>query len=153
MSVLVYTESEQGKFKKTALEVASYAKAVANEMGTTVTAVTFNTSDASELGNYGVDKVLNVPNTDGFNAKIYADAIKQAAEKENAKVVVVSSSADSKYLAPLLAVGLNAGYASNVVEAPTSTAPFTVKRTAFTNKAFNLAYTVISSNKLFSVNI
>ena len=35
MSVLVYTESEQGKFKKTAFEVASYAKAVADQMGTT----------------------------------------------------------------------------------------------------------------------
>ena len=138
MSVLVYTESEQGKFKKAALEVASYAKAVADKIGTTVTAITFNTSDVSELGNYGVDKVLNVSNTVGFNAKIYADAIKQAAEKEGSKVVVVSSSADSKYLAPLLAVGLNAGYASNVVEVPTSTSPFTVKRTAFTNKAFNV---------------
>ena len=35
-----------------------------------------------------------------------------------------------------MAVGLEAGYVSNVVEAPSSTAPFTVKRTAFTNKAF-----------------
>ena len=138
MSVLVYTESEQGKFKKAALEVASYAKAVANQMGTTVTAVTFNASDASELGNYGVDKVLNIANSDSFNAKIYADAIKQAAQKEDAKVVIVSSSADSKYLAPLLAVGLDAGYASNVVEVPVSVAPFSVKRTAFTNKAFNI---------------
>jgi len=137
MSILVYTESEQGNFKKVALEVASYAKAVANQMGTTVTAVTFNADDASELGSYGVDKVLNVSNTEGFNAKVYADIIKQAAEKEDAKIIIVSSSADSKYLAPLLAVGLNAGYASNVVEAPTSIAPFTVKRTAFTNKAFN----------------
>ena len=39
MSVLVYTESENGKFKKAALEVVSYAKAVADQMGTTVTAV------------------------------------------------------------------------------------------------------------------
>uniref|UniRef100_UPI003C75A3D9 electron transfer flavoprotein subunit alpha/FixB family protein n=1 Tax=Algibacter sp. TaxID=1872428 RepID=UPI003C75A3D9 len=37
---------------------------------------------------------------------------------------------------PLVAVGLNAGYATNVVAAPSSTSPFTVKRTAFTNKAF-----------------
>ena len=118
MSVLVYTESEQGKFKKTALEVASYAKAVADQLGTTVTAVTINVG--------------------AFNAKGYAEAIKQAAEKEAAKVVIVSSSADSKYLAPLLAVGLNAGYATNVIEAPSSTNPFTVKRTAFTNKAFEI---------------
>ncbi|MFI1771936.1 electron transfer flavoprotein subunit alpha/FixB family protein [Thalassobellus citreus] len=138
MSVLVYTESEQGALKKTALEVASYAKAVANQLGTTVTAVAINVDDASALGNYGVDKILNIKNTalETFNASGYAEAIKQAAEKEDTKVVVVSSSANSKYLAPLLAVGLNAGYASNVIEAPTSVSPFTVKRTAFTNKAF-----------------
>lgn len=139
MSVLVYTESDQGKFKKGALEVASYAKAVANKMGTSVCAVTFNAQDTNELGNYGVDKVLNIGNAGDFNAKVYANAIKQAAEKESASVVVVSSSADSKYLAPLLAIELNAGYASNVVEAPASISPFAVKRTAFSNKAFNIS--------------
>ncbi|MBP0903004.1 electron transfer flavoprotein subunit alpha/FixB family protein [Mariniflexile gromovii] len=138
MSVLVYTESEQGKFKKIAFEVASYAKAVADQLGTTVTAITINANDVSELGNYGVDKVLKVsnPQLDAFNAKGYTEAIQQAAEKEGTKVVVLSSSANSKYVAPLLAVGLNAGYASNVIEAPSSTSPFTVKRPAFTNKAF-----------------
>ena len=138
MSVLVYTESEQGKFKKAAFEAASYAKAVANQLGTTVTAVVINATDTSSLGNYGVDKILNVSNTqlDNFNAKAYASVIKQAAEKESAQVVIVSSSANSKYLAPLLAVGLKAGYVSNVIETPSSTNPFQVKRTAFTNKAF-----------------
>jgi len=153
MSVLVYTESDNGQFKKAALEVASYGKAVANALGTTLTAVTINASDASVLGNHGVDKVLNVSNDQlgKFNAKAYADVVKQAAEKEGAKVVVVSSSADSKYLAPLVAVGLDAGYASNVVEAPASTSPFTVKRTAFTNKAFEM--TEINSDvKLISVS-
>ena len=140
MSVLVYTESEGGKFKKAAFEVASYAKEVANMLGGTVTAVSINGGDASELGAYGVDKVLEVKDDKlaEFNAKAYADAIKQAAEKEGAKVVVVSSTADSKFLAPLVAVNLDAGYASNVVALPESAAPFTVKRTAFTNKAFNI---------------
>lgn len=153
MSVLVYTESEKGAFKKTALEVASYAKAVAEQLGTTVTAVAINAADTSELGKYGVDKVLNVTNTqlDTFNAKAYADVVKQAAENEGAQVVVVSSSADSKYLAPLLAVGLNAGFASNVIEAPASTSPFTVKRTAFTNKAFNIT-TINTDVKLVAVS-
>ena len=139
MSVLVYTESENGKFKKTALEVASYAKAVADQMGTSVTAITFNASDVSILGNHGVDKVLKVTNSqlESFNAKAYASSIAQAAKNENSQVVVVSSSANSKYLAPLLAIEMEAGYASNVVEAPSSVSPFTVKRTAFTNKAFN----------------
>jgi electron transfer flavoprotein alpha subunit len=139
MSVLVYTESENGKFKKTAFEVASYAKAVASQLGTTVTAVTVNAADASALASYGVDKVLNISSSelDKFNAKSYASAISQAAKQEDAKVIVVSQSADSKYLAPILAINLEAGYVSNVVEVPSNTSPFTVKRTAFTNKAFN----------------
>jgi electron transfer flavoprotein alpha subunit len=153
MSVLVYTESEQGKFKKTALEVASYAKAVADQMGTSVTALTINANDASELGNYGVDKILSVTNNDlnAFNANAYASAIEQAAKHESATVVIVSSSADSKYLAPILAIKLDAGYASNVVEAPSSTAPFTVKRTAFTNKAFNMT-TIDTATKIVGVS-
>ncbi|WP_026914265.1 electron transfer flavoprotein subunit alpha/FixB family protein [Christiangramia portivictoriae] len=139
MSVLVYIESEEGKFKKASFEVASYAKEVAGMLGTSVTAVTFNIDDVSELGTYGVDKVLKVNNDklNNFNAEAYADALTQAATQESSKVVVLSQSANSKYLAPLLAVRLEAGYASNVVALPESADPFTVKRTAFTNKAFN----------------
>ncbi|TYB78283.1 electron transfer flavoprotein subunit alpha/FixB family protein [Bizionia myxarmorum] len=153
MSVLVYTESEQGKFKKVALEVASYAKAVADQMGTTVTAITFNADDTSVLGNHGVDKVLKVNKSEleKFNANAYANVISQAAKNEGTKVVIVSSSADSKYLAPLLAINLDAGYASNVVEAPSSVSPFTVKRTAFTNKAFNMT-TIDTDVKLVGVS-
>lgn len=138
MSILVYTESENGTFKKSAFEAVSYAKAIADQMGSSVTAVAINAQGADALGNYGASKVLNISSDalNTFNAKSYAAAVQQAAEQEDAKVVVLTSSADSKYLAPLVAVGLKAGYASNVVEAPLSTSPFTVKRTAFTNKAF-----------------
>lgn len=140
MSLLIYAESADGKFKKVAFELASYAKKVAESLGTTVTAVTVNASDVSELSNYGVNKVLKVTNSklDNFNAKAYADVVKQAAQKEGAKVIVLSSTTDSLYLAPLVAVGLEAGFASNVVELPFSTSPFQVKRTAFSNKAFNI---------------
>ncbi|WP_445711497.1 electron transfer flavoprotein subunit alpha/FixB family protein [Flavobacterium sp.] len=140
MSILIYAESAEGKFKKVALELASYAKNVADKIGTTVTAITVNNSDNSELAKYGVTKVLKVSNDKltTFNAKAYADVIKQAAEKESSKLVVLSSSTDSLYLAPLVAISLNAGYASNVVALPESTSPFQVKRTAFSNKAFNI---------------
>jgi electron transfer flavoprotein alpha subunit len=140
MSILIYAESAEGKFKKVALELASYAKKVAESLGTTVTAVTVNAGDVSELSKYGVDKVLKVNNDKlaGFTAKAYADVIKQAAQKEGAKVVLLSSSTDSIYLSSLVAVALEAGFASNVVGLPVSTSPFQVKRTAFSNKAFNI---------------
>ena len=140
MSILIYAESAEGKIKKVAFELASYAKKVAASMGTTVTAVTINNSDNSALAAYGVDKVLNVSNDklNNFSAKAYADVIAQAAKKEGTQIVLVSSSTDSLYLAPLVAVTLEAGYASNVVALPVSTSPFQVKRTAFSNKAFNI---------------
>lgn len=140
MSILIYAESAEGKFKKVAFELASYAKKVAESMGTTVTAVTINASDASALSQYGVDKVLKVSNDklSKFTAKAYADVIKQAAEKESAKLILLSSTTDSLYAAPLVAVSLQAGYASNVVGLPVSTSPFQVKRNAFSNKAFNI---------------
>ncbi len=140
MSILIYAESAEGKFKKTAFELASYAKKIAGETGSTVTAVTVIAADVSPLGKYGVDKVLNVKNDklNSFNAKAYADVIKQAAQKEGAKIVILSSTTDSLYLAPLVAVGLEAGYVSNVVALPESISPFRVKRNAFSNKAFNV---------------
>ncbi len=139
MSIVIYAESAEGKFKKVAFELASYAKKIAETSGQTVTAVTVNIDDVSELSKYGVDKVLKVSNDKlaNFTAKAYADVVKQASEKENATLILLSSTTDSMYLAPLLAVSLNAGFASNVVGLPVSMAPFQVKRTAFSNKAFN----------------
>ena len=146
MSVLVYTESENGKFKKSAFEVASYAYAVAQQLGTTVTAISFNADSNDTLGNYGVTKVLNVSsdNLKTFNAKAFAHAITEAAAKEGSKVVVIGSSTDSKYVAPIVAAKLKAGYTPNVVTAPDSTSPFKVKRTVFSNKGF--AHTTINTD-------
>lgn len=138
MSVLIYAESENGSIRKGAFEVASYAKGVADALGTTVTALVVNVPDASVLGSYGVSKVLQVSNDSlkSFTAKAYASVVVEAAKAENAQVVVLGSSTDSKYLAPLAGVALKAGVVSNVVALPKSTSPFVVERTAFTNKAF-----------------
>ena len=136
MSVLVYIESDNGTIKKAALEVASYGRALANTLNTSLSAVVFSSENSELLGKYGVDKVLTVDFSEKFNAKIYADIITQAAQKEQASVLVLSSSADSRYLAPMLSVGLDAGYVPNVIELPTKTQPFTVKRSVFSNKAF-----------------
>ncbi len=145
MSVLVYTESDKGNFKKSAFEAVSYAYAVAQQLGETVTAVAINANDPSQLGTYGATKVLQVSNDtlDAFNANAYAALIAQAALEEGAKTIIVSSSADSKYLSGMLAAKLSAGYVPNVVASPTSVAPFTVKRTAFSNKGF--AHTEITA--------
>jgi electron transfer flavoprotein alpha subunit len=147
MSVLVFADSSEGKFKKTAFEVVSYGKKVAEQLGSNVVAVTINANNAEELYTYGAEKVISVSNDSlsTFNAKAYSSVIEQVADTQNSSVVILDSSINGLHIAPMIAVALEAGYASNVVEIPSSTSPFTVKRQAFSNKAFS--NTIISTEK------
>ena len=75
MSVLVFAEQSEGKFKKTALEVVSYGKEIASQKGTELVVLTINAQDLSAWSNYGADKVLKVkdPRLDTFSATAFAD--------------------------------------------------------------------------------
>ena len=151
MSVLVFADSSEGKFKKTAFEVVSYGKKVAEQLGSDMLVLTINGGDASELYAFGAEKVIEVKNDlASFNAKAYASIIKQVAEAKSANTVIIDSSIDGFTVAPLVAVALEAGYASNVVALPSSTSPFVVKRKAFSNKGFNNTE-VSTENKVIGV--
>jgi len=152
MSILIYAESTEGKLKKGAFEIASYAKKIAEQTGKTLTAVTINTDDVAPLANYGVSKVIKVNDEKlkSFNAKIYAQIIKQVAEQETSKIVLLASTTDSLYIAPVLSIQLEAGYTSNVVALPESISPLVVKRNAYSSKAFD--FTEITTEvKLLSI--
>lgn len=136
-SILTYIESEKGIVKKSSLEVASYARALADNTNYSLIAVLFNTDEDSALNDYGIEKIIKIDGVGEFNNEIYADSLKQVAEKENSKIIVLSNSANSKYIAPTLSVNLQAGYVPNVVELPTSISPFTLKSSVFSNKAFS----------------
>lgn len=148
MAIVIYAESENGKFKKTAFELASYGSAIANQSGAPLIAVTINQGDTEELARYGVDKVIKVNDAalEEFTAQSYAEVVSTITKENNANIVVLSSSANAKYIAPLIAVSLSAGYASNVVALPDSLAPLTLKRSCFTNKAFNTTSLVAGVN-------
>jgi len=139
MAILVYAESQNGKFKKSSLEAVSYGRALADESDQDLVAISINSEDPNVLANYGPDKVLSIKDSSliNFTAQNFSNVISQYAKKEEVSILVLSSAADSKYLAPLLAVQLDAGLASNVVSSPISISPLVVKRSCFTNKAFN----------------
>lgn len=142
MSVLVYVENAEGKFKKSTFEVVSYAAAIANQLNTGLTAISIGDvkqEDLSNLGKYGASKVLNVSGDKlkSFVNQAYASIIAEAAQKEQADVVVLSNSFSGKGLAPRIAVKLKAGLADAAVELPeTDNNKFIIKRTAFSGKAF-----------------
>jgi len=141
MSVLVFADNSEGKFKKTAYEIVSYGKHVAQQAGTSLVVLTINADDTSALADYGADKILKISDSRlvNFNARAYADCIQQAANEEVADIIIVDSTNRGLYVAPVLAVKLKAGYASNVVALPVSMNPFTVKRNAFSSKGFNFS--------------
>ena len=140
MSVLIYAESENGKIKKSAFELASYGYEIASEMNVPLIAVTFNQDEVESLGTYGIEKVIKFkgPSISNFTALQYAENIASIAKENEAKIIILSSSANAKYLAPKLSINLSAGYASNVISLPEKLQPLTVKRSCFTNKAFNI---------------
>jgi len=137
MSILLFIESENNKLKRNAAEIASYGVALADKLNKDCVAVSFNADNAQELGQFGVSKVFNVTNTpQQFDAHVYANVLTHYVAKLAATHIIVSSSADAKFLAPLIAANTNAAYVPNVVALPHEYQPLTFRRTAFTNKAF-----------------
>ena len=77
MSIIIYVESENGKIKKSAYELASYGRAIADKMNFELIAVTFNLEEEEALGKYGVEKVIkfNGQSITNFTASQYDDNI------------------------------------------------------------------------------
>jgi len=140
MSVLVYTENWDGKFKKLSFELISYAHEVAKKLNTSVVALSIGNVDDEELkklGTYGASKVLNVVDEKlkVLDNQAYNSVIAQAVVKEGATVVVFAHNNYGKALAPRLSVKLKAGLVTGVLYAPTNTEPFTVTKKAYTSNA------------------
>ena len=153
MGVLVYLESEENKFKKTAYEALSYGKALADKMGVKVSGLIVNCSDTDSLKKYGADKIITIDNPDfrKFSSKKYSHAIAEVIKSENSSVVILSSSANSKFIGAHLSGITDAAYVSNVVGIPESISPFVIKRACFTNKAFS-STEMIDGLKIISVS-
>ena len=152
MSILAYIESKNKNPKKNSFEVISYAKELSKKLSTELIVLTINVENHSNLEKYGPDKIISVNNTalNNFDAKTYADVVSQAATKFSISHIVLGGGVDSKYMAPMLSIKLDAGYLSNVVELPSNLEPFTVKRTSFSNKSFCDA-SILSDNKIISL--
>ncbi|MGZ5187999.1 MAG: electron transfer flavoprotein subunit alpha/FixB family protein [Kaistella sp.] len=136
MAVFVYAENINGVYKKAAFEAVSYAKAVANLTGDTVTAISVNPTDSSDLlYKYGAEKVINVKDEGlkNFSAKAYAQAVSEVAD---GNILVFPHTTDASSVAPMLAIMKNYSLITNVLEAPESISPFQVKRRAFSGKGF-----------------
>ena len=141
MSVLVFLENWDGKFKKLSFELVSYASKVAEMLGDHTVALSIGKVDASELeklATFGAEKVISIENDTikAFDEQTYSSIIAEVAHKTGAKVLVLSNNNSGKALAPRLSVRLKAGVASGVSKLPASANPFVVYKKVYSGKAF-----------------
>jgi electron transfer flavoprotein alpha subunit len=149
MSVLVYTENWDGKFKKLTFELVSYAFGVAEMLKTELIALSIGNVDKNELmklGDYGAGKVINITNDQmlTLDNQVYTNVITEVALKEGVKVIVISNNNTGKALAPRLSVRLKAGVGSGVSKLPLNLNPFTVYKKTYSGNAY--AHVVIKSD-------
>ncbi|TVP51127.1 MAG: electron transfer flavoprotein subunit alpha/FixB family protein, partial [Mongoliibacter sp.] len=122
MSILVYIEHAEGSIKKTSLEAVSYGKALSDKIsGGDVIAVALGTiaDDALAVaGTAGASKVIHVSDEklDAGVIQAHADAVAQVYKQVGANTLVLSKSSLGDAVAARLAVKLDAGLVSNVVD-------------------------------------
>ena len=148
MSVLVYTENWDGKFKKLSFELVSYAFEIAKKLNTQVVALSIGNVPADELNKlalYGASKIVNVVDDTlkNLDNQAYNNLIAQAVAQADANVVIMAHNNTGKAIAPRLSVKLKAGLATGVLSLPANTEPFTITKKAFTSNA--LANVVIKT--------
>lgn len=156
MSVLVYIEPHKGKIKKASLEATSFASKIAQEKGTTVTAVTFNILDdcIADLGNAGADKILNVQGdtyATAVSVKTIAGAFIDAAKAEEASVLIFPFDGSGQAVAPYVAAKEKAGIIAGASAFPTINGDvFSVQKNVYSGKATAI-YEISSKVKVISV--
>lgn len=138
MSVLVFAEISDGKFKKATFEAVSYGRQLADMLGTEVVALAIgNGVNTADLGQYGAQTTIHIASSESFTPDAYAVAANAVANEVNASIVIVSNTYTGKSISPRLVQLMGASLATNVVSLPNTTQGFVVKRGVFSGKAFS----------------
>lgn len=154
MSVLIFAENIEGQFKKSAAEALTYGVSTAKALGLPAVAIAIGNPSqeaCAELGKYGVSKVLLVHDEQliSLNTQAYTRIIAQAAQKENASVVVLSHNTTGKSIAPRIAVRLKAGLVSAAISVINSDG--LISKNVYSGKA-TAFYKINSPIKVITVN-
>jgi electron transfer flavoprotein alpha subunit len=141
MSVLVFVENWDGKFKKLTFELVSYASKLAEMMNTSAIVLSVGNTDRTELeklGNYGAQKIISATNEKlgVLDNRVFTEVIAGFARKEGAEVIILANNITGKAIAPRLSVNLTAGIASGVSKLPVSIDPFVILKKVYSGNAF-----------------
>jgi len=155
MSVLVYIENWDGKFKKSSFELVSYAFAIAQQNGQNAIALSIGevaNEELEKLSQYGASKVLTITG-DTFSqldSATYAKAISTVAEAQSCSIIIMAHNNTGKGIAPRVSIRMKAGLASGVTALPVSMEPFTLRKNIFNGKAYG-HQEITSTNKVLTL--
>lgn len=138
MAVLVYAESFEGVFKKSAFEIISYAKSCADLLNTELIAVAIgnnNDADLANLGKFGASKVIN-HKSEVNTPEAFAQIISTEAQTNNATLICISNTYGGKSLAARVAALCQAAIVSGAIALPQVSGSFKVRKSVFSGKAF-----------------
>ena len=156
MAILVFAEQSEGKFPNSVIEAVYYAGQLAERTKTDAIALSIgkiSDDELTELGKYGVSKVLKVTNDKiaHFDSQVFTKVILQAVESNDSNIIVFSNNYSSKAVAPRLAAKLGAGLVVGVMDFPNiDGSSFSIRRNAFSGKAF-ADYEITSEKKILTL--
>ncbi len=143
MAVLVYTEHEDGKVKRSSYELTAYASELAKQFNAgPVVAVSFGNiadSELATLGKVGAEKVINFQGegTDQVDPTLFFENMKNVLDELSPKFVVFGANNSGRALAPLVSAYLKYGLVPGVVELPREeNGKLIFKKNAYSGKAF-----------------
>lgn len=136
MSIIVYAESWEGKFRKSTFEAISYAKKISEGLQKDVKSICVGSIDEDELkklGDYGSSSVDVYPNISKSDCKSVAEVINEHSQEAN--FIIFSNTFNAKSIAPRVSAKLSAGLVSNVISNLEDVNNPTFKRQSFSSKA------------------
>ncbi|MFA9433665.1 MAG: electron transfer flavoprotein subunit alpha/FixB family protein [Deltaproteobacteria bacterium] len=139
--VCVITEFREGKFRRVSFEIASEGRKLADALGEPLLAVALGEgveAVASDLGGYGVEKVIVVDDAllKDYRAETYVPVVAEILQNLSPKVILTAASVDGKDFSARLAARLGAGLATDCTELTIEGSGLKAKRPMFAGKAF-----------------
>ncbi|MGD8778666.1 MAG: electron transfer flavoprotein subunit alpha/FixB family protein [Ignavibacteria bacterium] len=152
--VLVFIEQRNGQIKKASLEASKAGSDIASKFGCETVAVAIGNeiSDLSNIGNYGINKVVHFKNTnlENYSSSAYGDIVADYAKETGADILVFGNTALGKDLAPKVAVKLDAGIAMDCISIDLSGDDIIAMRPVYAGKAL-INVKIKSANKVFTI--
>ena len=136
MSIIVYAESWEGKFRKSTFEAISYAKKISEGLQKDVKSICVGSIEDDELkklGHYGSSSIDVYPNISKSDCKSVAEVINEHSQEAN--FIIFSNTFNAKSVAPRVSAKLSAGLVSNVISNLEDVNNPTFKRQSFSSKA------------------